>query len=286
MGHLMSSKSLKGKVCLITGSTNGIGKITAMDMAMMGCTVVLVARDKGKAKATKDEIISKTKNRSVEVLMADLSSLKEIRKLAEDFKKKHDKLHILINNAATVPKKRKVSVDGYEMQFATNHLAYFLLTHLLLDVIKTSSPARIINTSSGLHVRGKIDFNDLQSEKDYKGFSVYPNTKLANILFTYELARRLNGSGVTVNTWTPGMSKTGLGREFGVFSRFMLKLIGKPAKKGARTLTYLATSPKVECITGKYFMDLEEKRSSKSSYDKNLQARLWKVSEELTRSTD
>jgi len=278
----MSSKSLKGKVCLITGSTNGIGKVTAMDLAKMGCTVVLVARDKDKAKATKNEIITKTKNESVEVLMADLSSLKEIRKLAQDFEKKHERLHILINNAATVPKKRKVSVDGYEMQFATNHLSYFLLTLLLLDVIKTSSPARIINTSSGLHVRGKIDFNDLQSEKGYKGFSVYPNTKLANILFTYELARRLKGTGVTVNTWTPSMTRTGLGRDFGAFSRFMLKLMGKSAEHGARTMTYLASSTEVEGITGKYFKDLEEKRSSKSSYDKKLQAHLWEMSEELT----
>src|SRR5688572_4549764 len=186
---------MNGKICLVTGGTNGIGKIAARELARMGATVVIVGRDAQKTSQVVEEIRTASGNKNVDSLLADLSSQQEVRRLADEFKSKYSHLHVLLNNAGAVFMKRQLSVDGIEMTFALNHLAYFLLTNLLLDTIKASAPARIINVSSGAHTSGKIEFDNLQGERRY-GASAYGNSKLANILFTIELARRLEGTGV------------------------------------------------------------------------------------------
>ncbi|MEE9116413.1 MAG: SDR family oxidoreductase, partial [Thermoplasmata archaeon] len=203
---------VSSKTCLITGANSGIGKVMALEIAKEGANVIMVCRSKERGEAAQKEIVNRSGNESVELMLADLSLMKEVRNLVEEFKQKHDRLHILINNAALWPTKRIMTSEGLETQFAINHLSHFLLTNLLLDVVKSSAPARIINTSSGLHKRAKIDFDNLQAEKSYKHMRVYGQTKLENVLFTKELARRLDGTGVTVNSFTPGMTSTNLGR--------------------------------------------------------------------------
>jgi len=215
-------------------------------------------------------------------MAVDFSSLKAVRELASEFKSRYQRLHVLVNNAGTIPAGREISADGFEMQFAVNHLAPFLLTNLLLDVIKLSARARIVNTSSGIHNRGRIDFDNLHAERRYGFFKVYGQSKLANVLFTYELARRLKGTGVMVNCFTPGMTRTDLGRHLRGPAGFFFRHMGKSPEDGARTAIYLASSPEVEGVTGKYFSDCRGVRSSDSSYDESLARRLWEVSERLT----
>lgn len=272
---------MKGRTCLITGANSGIGKVMALEIAKKGANVVMVCRSKDLGQVAQKEIISLSNNQSVELMLADLSSMKQVRKLAEKFKQKHDKLHILINNAALWPTKRIMTPEGLETQFAINHLSHFLLTNLLLDVIKSSAPARIINTSSGLHKRAKIDFDNLQAEKSYKHMRVYGQTKLENVLFTKELARRLEGTGVTVNSFTPGMASTNLGRYMSGGAQWFMRHFSKSAEKGASTGVYLATSPRVEGVTGKYFGNSKEMKYNRIGDDVGIAKRLWKVSEEL-----
>ena len=192
------------KVCLITGATSGIGKATAMGLANMGASVVMVGRDRGRGEAALTEIKEKSTNASVDLMLADLSSQQEIRRLADEFKEAYPRLDVLINNAGLFRSKRITTADGLEMTFAVNHLAYFLLTKLLLDVLKASASSRIVNVSSGDHSNGTIDFDDLQGEKGYKGPKAYSQSKLATVLFTYELARRLEGTGISANCLHPG----------------------------------------------------------------------------------
>ena len=208
----MLQGNMTGKICLVTGATNGIGMATAQALAHMGATVVIVGRDAQKAARVTEEIRAASGNQNVDWLLADLSSQQDIRRLATEFKSKYSHLHVLLNNAGATFTTRQLSVDGIEMTFALNHLAYFLLTNLLLDTIKASSPARIINVSSDAHSGGKIDFDNLQGERSYSSFGPYGNSKLANILFTTELARRLEGTGVTVNALHPGFTSTGFGK--------------------------------------------------------------------------
>jgi NAD(P)-dependent dehydrogenase (short-subunit alcohol dehydrogenase family) len=215
-------------------------------------------------------------------MIADLSSMKAVRNLAAEYKKRHDRLHVLINNAVIWPTKRMVTEEGLELQFAVNHLSYFLLTNLLLDVIKASAPARIVNVSSGIHARVKLDFDDLQSERKYRHMWVYGRTKLMNVYFTHELARRLKGMGVTANSFTPGMCATNLGRYMSSFAQWFMRNFARTPEKGASTGVYLASSLEVEGVTGKYFADSKETKSSKVSYDEGVGRRLWRVSEELT----
>jgi NAD(P)-dependent dehydrogenase (short-subunit alcohol dehydrogenase family) len=273
---------MKGKTCLITGANSGIGKVMALEIAKRGANVVMVCRSRESGEAVKSEIVRESGNESVELMLADLSSMKQVRDLAVEFRQKHDKLHVLINNAALWPTKKIMTSEGLETQFAINHLSHFLLTNLLLDIIKSSAPARIINTSSGLHKRAKIDFDNLQAEKRYKHMRVYGQTKLENVLFTKELSRRLSGTGVTVNSFTPGMASTNLGRYMSGGAQWFMRHFSKSAEKGASTGVYLATSPEVEGVTGKYFGNSKEMGYNKIGDDVEIAKRLWKVSEELS----
>jgi NAD(P)-dependent dehydrogenase (short-subunit alcohol dehydrogenase family) len=277
---------MDGKVCLVTGANSGIGYVTARELARMGARVVMVCRSRERGDAALKRIVSETGSGSVELMIADLSSQHEVRRLAADFRSTHDSLHVLVNNAALWPTKRVVTVDGLELQFGLNHLAYFLLTNLLLDVLKASAPARIVNTSSGIHRRGRINFDDLQSERSYRHMRAYGQSKLANVLFTNELARRLAGTDITVNSFSPGMARTNLGRYMSRTAQFFFRLLAKETEKGAATAIYLASSPDVEGVTGKYFANCKEVRSGKLSYDVDLAKRLWDVSEKLTGTSD
>jgi NAD(P)-dependent dehydrogenase (short-subunit alcohol dehydrogenase family) len=277
---------MRGRVCLVTGATSGIGKATAHALAALGATVVLVGRDPQKGEATVQKIREDTRNEEVELLSADLSSQTSIRRLSDHVLAEHDRLQVLVNCAGAFFRDRRVTIDGLEMTFALNHLAYFMLTTLLLDLLQESAPARVVNVTSGAHSRGRIDFEDLQGERGYRGQAAYNQSKLANVLFTYELARRLDGTGVTVNCVHPGVVNTNFGRQNQPLAwRLVISMVApfmRSLKKGAETVVYLSSDPEVESVTGKYFHDLKAKRSSKLSYDPAVAARLWQVSEELT----
>jgi len=281
----MSEINMQGKICLVTGSTSGMGKVTAKELAKMGATVVLVGRNREKGEATQAEIKRETGNENVDLLIADLSLLQDVRHLAAEFQQKYHHLHVLVNNAGAIYSSREVISEGLEATFAVNYLAPFLLTELLVETLKASAPARIVNVSSEVHRIGNIAFDNLQGEKRYATMSNYAQAKLAVILSTYELARRLEGTGVTVNVMSPGqmsgdnfnMGATGLI----AFVTMLTKPFVMAVEVGAQTETYLATSPQVEGVTGKCFAKSQEKTSSKRSYDQALGQRLWQVSEQL-----
>jgi len=276
--------TMQDKICLITGGTNGIGKSTAQGLARMGATVVIVGRNAQKTAQVVKEIRAISSNNAVDSLVADLSSQQEVRRLADEFKSKYSRLDVLLNNAGAVFMQRKLSVDGIEMTFALNHLAYFLLTNLLLDRIKASAPARIINVSSDAHASGKIEFDNLQGERKYSP-RAYDNSKLANILFTMELARRLEGSGVTVNALHPGFVATGFSKNNGKVMAALVSiftpLVARSPAKGAETSIYLASSPSVEGITGKFFFDSRVIQPAPQASDKAAARKLWDVSAEM-----
>ncbi|MGH9876930.1 MAG: SDR family oxidoreductase [Nitrososphaerales archaeon] len=269
----------------MTGANSGIGKATALGLSKMGATVVMVCRDRTRGEEALAEIKAASTNSSLDLMLSDLSSQASIRRLAKDFQEKYKQLHVLVNNAGVAPMKRSLTVDGLETTFAVNHLAPFLLTNLLLDVLKASAPSRIVNVSSSAHMRSKMDFDDLQGQKNFGVFRAYSQSKLANVLFTYELARKLEGTGVTVNAVHPGVVRTNLGRDstgivrlgFSVMQPFL-----KTPEQGAATSVYLASSPEVEGVTGKYFVNKKEVSSSKESYGEAVARRLWEVSEQLT----
>jgi len=277
--------SMKGKIVLVTGATSGIGKETALGLAKMGATVVLVGRSREKLDKVASSIASATGNRTIDTLICDLTSMENVRKLASDFKHKYQRLDVLINNAGEIVGERRTTVDGFEYTLALDHLSHFLLTMLLLDRIKASAPARIINVSSSAHMLGRIDFEDLMGEKKYNPMKAYGQAKLANLLFTYELAGRLAGTGVTANAVHPGAVRTNFGK--GMKGRWRVFLwLGSPflidAEKGAETSIFVASSPKVAGVAGKYFVKKKEKKSSKRSHDQTAAKRLWEVSSELT----
>ncbi len=277
---------MKDKVCLITGATAGIGKAAAADLADRGATVALVGRDLEKTKATVEQIQAQTGNEEISFFIADLSSQQAIRKLAEDFKARFQRLDVLVNNAGSLMLTRQESVDGIEMTLALNHMSYFLLTNLLLDALKSSAPSRIVNVASDAHQNAHLDFDDLQNQKAYGGYKAYGRSKLANLLFTYELARRLAGTGVTANGLHPGLVATNFMATNnglrGRFYNFFLKRIGRSVEEGARTIVYLASSNDVESVSGGYFMDEGLVDSSQASYDQDGSKRLWEESEALT----
>ncbi|HRL11689.1 MAG TPA: SDR family oxidoreductase [Aggregatilineales bacterium] len=276
---------MKGKVILITGATNGIGLEAARALGRSGARLVIVGRSADKTNATAD-LIRRDTGADVTPLIADLSQQADIRALAADFKTRFDRLDVLINNAGAYFNSKQMTADGFEMTFALNHLSYFLLTHLLLDVIKDSAPARIINVSSNAHKFGGIDFDNLQAEKRFGGMIAYGQSKLENILFTYELARRLEGTGVTVNALHPGVVRTGFGKNNGALMTVAMNIFqgitGISAEQGADTIVYLASSPEVADVSGKYFYKRRAIKSSAVSYDTDAAARLWAISEALT----
>jgi retinol dehydrogenase 14 len=277
---------LAGRTCLVTGATSGIGKAIAAGLARQGADLVLVARDPGRGEAAVAELQAATGNPRVELLLADLASQASIRQAAEAYRRGHDRLDVLVNNAGGYWATRHVTPDGLEWTFAVNHLAYFLLTSLLLDLLRAAAPARVVNVTSSAQAFGDIRLDDLQLERRYRGQAAYNQSKLANVLFTYELARRLEGSGVTVNCGVPGVTRTNFGREDSGTVMRLLTPLGRPfmrsPEQGADTFVYLASSSAVEGVTGGYFARRRPRRSSKRSYDRELAGRLWRVSEELT----
>jgi NAD(P)-dependent dehydrogenase (short-subunit alcohol dehydrogenase family) len=273
--------ALRGKVAMVTGANAGMGKEISLGLARLGATLVMVSRDRNRGDVARSEVEQQTGNQGVELLVADLSSQESIRKLVRDFEGTHDRLHLLVNNAGMSSPRRNETVDGLETVFATNHLGPFLLTNLLLPILKASAPARIVTVSSGAQAMGKLDFEDLQSARSYGEIRVYNASKLANILFTYELARRIKGSGVTANAVEPGFVKTNLKVPFpfNIFS-FMR---GR-AVDGAKPTIFLASAPEVEETSGAFFNSKGVAiKSSRITYDAATAARLWKVSAELTR---
>jgi NAD(P)-dependent dehydrogenase (short-subunit alcohol dehydrogenase family) len=281
---------MRGKVCLITGASSGIGKETAVVLARMGANVVIHARSTQRGSAAAAEIREGSGSNDVDLIVAELASLAAVRSLADQFRRRHQQLHVLINNAGAYHADRRLTEDGYEMTFGVNHLAHFLLTNLLLDMLRASAPSRIINVSSGAHMRATLDLDDLQGETRYRGMAAYGRSKLANVLFTNELARRLAGTAVTANSLHPGVVKTGFGRNnggaVGAIFRLYHALAGPfvlSSEKGAETSVYLASSPDAATESGKYFVDKKAAASSSLANDPELAARLWQVSEELTR---
>ena len=281
--------TMQGRICLITGGTSGIGKSAAQALTRMGASVVIVGRNPGKTRQVVEELRSATGSK-VDSLIADLSSQQEVRRLASEFQGKYSQLHVLLNNAGATFRTRQLSVDGIEMTFALNHLAYFLLTNLLLDTLRASAPARIINVSSDAHSGGKIEFDNLQGERSYSSFGPYGNSKLANILFTKELARRLEGTGVTSNALHPGLTSTGFGRNNPGFlmtiMRAVIPLIARSPEKGAQTSIYLASSPEVQSITGEYFVNCRVAKTAPQAADMAVAKRLWDVSARMVKPAD
>lgn len=272
---------------MVTGANSGIGKATALALATMGATVVMVCRDRAKGEEAQQEIKAQSKNNNIDLLLADFSSLASVRQLAQKFKQHYQHLHVLINNAGAAFLQRQETEDGFERTFAVNYLAPFLLTNLLLDTIIASAPARIINVSSDAQTNS-LNLDDLQFEQGYSPTNVmrvYGRSKTALTLFTYELARRLKGTGVTANVLHPGFVRTNIGRSGHnpLFQRLagLVSAIGVSPEEGAKTSIYLASSPDVAAITGKYFVKSIPKLSPPITYDESLQRRLWEISTQL-----
>lgn len=276
---------IDGKVVIVTGANTGIGRETALDLAKRGAKVYLACRDLTKAEATKVDIVQQAGNENVFVMKLDLTSLESVRQFVTDFKKCETRLHILINNAGVMAiDGRQMTKDGLEMQIGTNHFGHFLLTILLLDTLKESAPARIINVSSGAHKFGAMNRNDLQSEKCYSKWSAYCQSKLANVLFTRELSNRLVGTNVTANSLHPGAVRTELARNWTMMQYVLsaFQSFTKTPKSGAQTSIMLAVDPDLEGVTGKYFADCAIEKESKAAQSDETAAWLWDVSERVT----
>lgn len=279
------SGPMAGKVCLITGGTGGIGFVAARELARLGAAVTIVGRDQARGEAAMDAIRAASGRQDIRYLRADLSDQSQIRQLAETVLADTPKLDVLVNNAGGLFGKRKLSADGLEMTFALNHLSYFLLSHLLLPALEAAKPARIVNVASAAHKGVALDFDDLQGEEHFNRWLAYKRSKLANVMFTYELARRIDGRGVTVNALHPGFVATDIGVRHS-FVPGILWWIGKlraiSPEEGAKTSIYLASSPEVAGSTGLYFSRCRPKPSSDASYDRAASTRLWDVSANLT----
>lgn len=278
--------TMTGKTCLVTGASGGIGKETALALAQMGATVLMVARDRARGDAAVADIRRQSPGAAIELFLADFSSQRQVRQLATDVSARHLRLDVLINNAAVVNAARHVTEDGLEATFAVNHMAPFLLTHMLRQSLNAAAPSRVVNVSSYLHNMAKtIPWDDLQSEREYRSHAVYNLTKLMNVLFTYQLARQGSGNGFTANCLHPGWPlKTDLDRQergaSGMFDR-VTRLFASSARKGARTSVYLASSPVVAAVSGGYFTNCRVSSSSKLSNDRAAAERLWELSREL-----
>lgn len=276
---------IEGSICVITGASAGIGKATATEMARLGARVVMVCRNRERGRKALVEICHASGSSSVDLLLADLSVQAEVRALASRIASDYPQVDVLINNAGLFRWKRELTADGLEMTFAVNHLAYFLLTLSLLDTLRESAPSRIINVSSAAHRGATMDFGDLQGENKFRGFRAYRRSKLANLMFTYELARRLESTGVTTNAVHPGMVASRFGRPgnglFSVLFRAAAPLMRSP-EEGARTTIYLASSPDLDGVNGGYFVNEKQIESSTASHDTEAAQRLWSESLALT----
>ncbi|CAB3363560.1 Hypothetical predicted protein [Cloeon dipterum] len=286
MGNFSSSATMQGKTVIVTGANTGIGKATALDLAKRGAKVILACRDLRRAALAKDEICKETGSENVEIMKIDLGSVQSVRNFAKEFLCKEEKLDVLVNNAAAVGMTHKISQDGMQHELQINHFGPFLLTLLLLDVLKKSAPSRVIFVSSVAHKFGSIDFENLNCEKSFPGSRVhYSNAKLANVLTSNELARRLQGTGVTVNSVHPGLVNTEIARRMPSLMHKVYKaFIGfafKSPEEGAKTVCYLAVSDEVNGLTGKYFADCKIAEMSDLAKDKELAAKLWDKSVEL-----
>jgi len=304
MNTRSAKPDMEGRVCLITGGNSGLGREAALALGRMGATIVLAVRNRKRGEATVAEVKDRCGCEDVSLLVADLSRLDDVRRLAKEFKDRHDRLHVLVNNAGVWLSNRQVSADGHEMHLAVDYLAPFLLTDRLLDVLKASKPSRIVNVASMFHRYGKLNLDDIDLEKARFSWGTgYGQAKLAMVLWTYELARRLEGTGVTANAMCPGATATGLWGDnkkgMGRFIDWFANHAFKGPERGAELMVYLASSSDVEGVSGRYFKEpahlpwsykfrkgtsrfSEPVRSSKASYDEEVQRRLWKRSEELT----
>jgi retinol dehydrogenase-14 len=277
---------MQGRICIVTGASSGLGKATALGLAKLGARVVMVCRAEARGEAARQDIIKGSGNSKVELLIADLSSQSDVYTLAETFKQRFDKLHVLINNAGVYLRERHLSKDGLEQTFSVNYLAPFLLTNLLLERLQASVPARIINVAGAYHRQGRIHFDDLQLARAYTGTAANNQSQLARVLFTYELARRLEGTGVTVNCLHPGSVRTDIMRDIPKYLLEIANTVLRPffisPERGAETILYLAASPEVENTSGKYFVNKRTVNSSRASYDAELAKKLWTMSEWLS----
>ncbi|MCL5067026.1 MAG: SDR family oxidoreductase [Thaumarchaeota archaeon] len=277
---------LHGKTILLTGANSGIGKVTALELARMGASLVLVCRNKEKAREAMDEFVKKSGNSSIELIIADLLMQKEVRRAASEFLASHSRLDVLINNAGSNFPSYRETEDGIEQTMAVNYFAPFLLTNLLLGVLEKSVPSRVVNVASVGHFGGDLLLDNLAQDKrmGVEGFSAYQRSKLALVLFTYELARRQNGKQVDVNCLHPGTVRTNIWAHAGIATPLAMfaSLFMRSPEKGARTSIYLASSPEVEGVSGKYFDDCSPKRSSEKSYDQTFASRLWEQSVRMT----
>ncbi|MDY6943874.1 MAG: SDR family oxidoreductase [Pseudomonadota bacterium] len=274
---MSTGSNMTGKICVVTGANSGIGRETAAGLAARSAQVVMVCRNEAKGNEARESIQRATGNSQIDLLVADLASLQDVRALAESFNERYKRLDVLIHNAGIMKPKREVSADGFELQFAVHFLAPFLLTHLLLDALKAAAPSRVINLASMLHRLGHINFDDLQAEQRYNMFRTYASSKLATIMFTYLMADRLRGTGVTVNCLHPGV----IGSNLESNPKFIRPFLKSP-RKGADTPIYLATSPDVAEVTGQYFVNRKPRRTSRESYDRVVAERLWALAEEVT----
>jgi NAD(P)-dependent dehydrogenase (short-subunit alcohol dehydrogenase family) len=276
---------MKGKTVLITGANQGVGKATAVALARDGAQVSIVSRSSERGRAAVADIESASGSKGVELIVADLSSVAQVRRVAAEFKSRHVRLDVLVNNAGVFVPKRHVTVDGLEETFAVNHLAYFVLTNDLVDLLASSAPARVVNVASDAHGAGKMHWDDLQfATHRYGGWSAYAQSKLANLLFTFELARRLDGTRVTANAVHPGVVASGFGRTYGGLMAVLYRLGGPfmlTPEQGARTSIHVASSPDVEGVTGKYFARSRLARPSAAARDETSQRKLWALSEEI-----
>jgi retinol dehydrogenase 14 len=274
---------MAGKTVLVTGGTRGIGRATAAGLAALGARVGITGRDRARVEAAAADIRA-SGGADVDVFVADMSSQVEVRRLAAEVLDAYPRLHVLVNNVGGSWAHRHTTVDGLEHTFAVNHLAPFLLTNLLVERLKASAPARVVTVSSGAHSTGRIDFDELQGEHAYSVHRAYSQSKLANVMFTYELARRLDGTGVTATVLHPGVVRTGFGAEdrgpMDVLAALARPFMKRP-ERGAATSIYLASDPEVEGVTGRYFVGRMPRKSSKSSYDSAVAAKLWRVSADL-----
>ena len=277
-------KQTAQKTALITGATGGIGKVTALALARQGYQVLLTSRDPAKGQRVLEEIKSETKNDAPQLFLGDLSSMDDVRRVALEVRAKHPKLGVLVNNAGGLFDKRQTTVDGFEMTFAFNHLAYFLLTNLLLPNLEVAKYARVVSVSSAANRSGKVRWDDVQFEKRYSGWSAYGQSKLMNVLFANALARRLHATGVTSNSLHPGIVNTGFGKTTTGLNRLVARasnLFSATPEKGAETTLYLATSPEVKDVSGQYFADKKVAKANRVAYDEEVQERLWRLSEKL-----